>query len=258
MGAVHFRFYRIRKRDICLTVTIICLMALAVRNLSLRVEAASLQAMSWTVANKVIVIDPGHGGGDPGAVGASGTLEKDITLSMAKRLEKLFSQAGAVVILTREADVDLSDPDTKGVLAKKRQDLGRRVALANKNKADVYLSIHVNSFPSTKWSGAQTFYQGGQQGSKNLAEAIQEQLRKIMGNTKRVAKAMDFYTNRETEMPSTIIEIGFMSNFREEKLMKQADYQNRLTWSIYSGVVKYFSSDANIDNDQPKAVPPQN
>lgn len=251
MGAVHFKFYRIRKRDICLTLTIICLMALAVHNLSLRVEAASLQAMSWTVANKVIVIDPGHGGADPGAVGPSGTLEKDITLSMAKRLEKVFSQAGAVVILTREADVDLSDPDTKGVLAKKRQDLGRRVTLANKNKADIYLSIHVNSFPSNRWSGAQNFYQGGQKASQKLAEAIQAQLKKVMGNTNRVAKSMDFYTNRETKMPSTIIEIGFMSNPSEEKLMKQADYQNRLTWSIYSGVVKYFAGDPSANNDQP-------
>ena len=112
-----------------------------------RLTVNAVKAMSWSIANRVVVIDPGHGGIDPGAVGKSGTLEKDINLEVAKKLQVLLSQAGAAVVLTRESDVDLADSDTKGLLAKKRQDLGRRVAIANKRNAHIYLSIHSFSHP---------------------------------------------------------------------------------------------------------------
>ncbi|MHB8171495.1 MAG: N-acetylmuramoyl-L-alanine amidase CwlD [Thermincolia bacterium] len=208
-----------------------------------RLTVNAVKAMSWSIANRVVVIDPGHGGIDPGAVGKLGTLEKDINLEVAKKLQVLLSQAGAAVVLTRESDVDLADSDTKGLLAKKRQDLGRRVAIANKRNAHIYLSIHVNSFPSGRWSGAQTFYQQGQPAGRRLAEAIQFELVRTMKNTKRVAKGMDFFTNRETKMASTTVEIGFMSNPKEEALLLQEEYQAKLAYAIFAGIAKYFTEE---------------
>jgi len=205
-------------------------------------ENYNLEAVSWKVANRVIVIDPGHGGIDPGAIGKGGTIEKKVVLEIGKKLKSLLNQAGAVAIMTRETDKDLSDPGGS-LLARKRQDLSRRVELAHKSKADIYLGIHVNSIPSSRWRGAQTFYQRGQEDAKKLAESIQRELRRVLKNTNREAKGEDFFTNRETDMTSVIVEVGFVSNPAEEKLLNNPEYQRKVAWAIYSGVAKYFSGE---------------
>jgi N-acetylmuramoyl-L-alanine amidase len=196
---------------------------------------------SWAVANRVIVIDPGHGGIDPGAVGYNDIKEKDIVLNVSKQLQSLLSHAGAKVYMTRESDIDLSISESGSLLTRKREDLKNRVELANKNKADLYLSIHVNAFPSSQWYGAQTFYQRNQPESKKLAQAVQSELINIMGNTTRVAKPEDFFTTRNTKMAAVIIELGFISNPKEARLLTQKNYQRKLTNAIYRGVVKYYS-----------------
>lgn len=195
---------------------------------------------SWAVANRIVVIDPGHGGIDPGAVGYKGSAEKDIVLQVAKQLRSVMTQAGAKVLMTRETDIDLGTPGSGSLLSRKREDLSKRVALANKNGADVYISIHVNAFPSARWRGAQIFYQRGQIESKKLAEAIQSELIRIMGNTTRAAKPEDFFTTRKTKMPAVIVEIGFISNPAEAKLLADPSYQRKLSYAIYSGISKYY------------------
>lgn len=205
-----------------------------------------LPATSWSVANRVIAIDPGHGGTDPGAVGSSGLKEKDIVLQVAERLHKLLNQSGAKVIMTRQSDMDLSTPGSGSLLQRKREDLRKRVELAHNNNADFYLSIHVNAFPSSRWRGAQTFYQKNQPEGKKLAEAIQAELIRILGNTTRAVKPGDFFTTRNTKMAAVIVEIGFISNPAEAKLMTDPAYQRKLAYAIYSGLVKYYSD--QIDN----------
>ncbi|KFD40424.1 hypothetical protein HY02_03320, partial [Peptococcaceae bacterium SCADC1_2_3] len=119
----------------------------------------NISTFSWSLANKFILIDPGHGGVDPGAVGKNEVLEKDIVLAVGHRLAAYLRQGGARVMMTREEDTDLSDPEITGLYAKKKQDLARRVALANHLQVDLMLSIHVNSFPDTNVYGGQAFYQ---------------------------------------------------------------------------------------------------
>jgi N-acetylmuramoyl-L-alanine amidase len=199
-----------------------------------------VEATSWKVANRVVVIDPGHGGIDPGAIGSGGTIEKEVVLEIAKKLKTLLSQAGAVVVMTRETDKDLSDPGGRPS-ARKRQDLTRRVELAHRHKADLYLGIHVNSIPSPRWRGAQTFYQRGQEDAKKLAECIQQELRSVLKNTEREVKGEDFFTNRQTKMTSVIVEVGFVSNPAEEKLLNDPAYQQKVAWAIYAGVAKYLA-----------------
>lgn len=128
--------------------------------------------ISWSIANKIIVVDAGHGGIDPGAVGPSGVLEKDINLAVAKRLCQYLSQGGAMVIMTREDDHSFSN--------KKKADLDARIALAEKHKADIFVSIQGNAIQSTRWSGAQTFYHPRSEEGKRLALSVQQELIRIL------------------------------------------------------------------------------
>lgn len=206
----------------------------------------AVETWAWAVANRVIVIDPGHGGIDPGAKGPSGVVEKEVTLAIGQKLARYLSGAGAAVILTREADVDLSDPGSGTFLEKKREDLARRVAYANQRQADLFLSIHVNSFPSSRWWGAQTFYLRGSQEGKAVAEMIQEELIRVLGNdNRRKVKPEIYYVIQNTQMPGVIIEVGFISNPKEEALMADPVYQEKIAQAIYAGVVRYCGQEAN-------------
>lgn len=239
MRLVYIGTFRLRKLYIY-TVMILSVALLAGLN-SVFANSEISPATSWAVANKIIVIDPGHGGIDPGAVGISGVVEKDIVLQVSKRLENLLTHAGAKVVMTRETDVDYGTPGSGSLLKRKREDLSKRVAMANEKDASVFLSIHVNAFPSSQWRGAQTFYQIKETESKLLAECIQSELIRIMANTTRAAKHSDFYATRNTKMPGVIIEIGFISNPAEAKLLNSPVYQKKLAHAIYSGLVKYYA-----------------
>lgn len=203
-----------------------------------------IEAWSWAVAGRVIVIDPGHGGVDGGAVGKTGVTEKELNLQVARRLGRLLSEAGAAVILTREKDEDLADPDTEGLLERKRQDLMRRVSLVRDSKADLLISIHVNSFPSPRWWGVQTFYWRESEEGRKLAEAIQEELIRVLGNNRRKAKGEVFYLLENVDVPAVMVEMGFISNPREEQLLQDPVYQEKIARAIYGGVVRYFAQAA--------------
>lgn len=196
-------------------------------------------AVSWAVAGRTIAVDPGHGGVDPGAVGPGGTLEKDVTLAISLRLRRILEQAGAVVVMTRETDTDLSTPG-KSLGARKREDLDRRLALVREKGADVYLGIQANAF-GTRWTGAQTFYYPRGEESRRLAEEVQAELRRILGNTQRRAKALDIYVLRNLNIPAVIVEVGFLSNAEEERLLNDPGYQEKVALAIFSGLVRYLA-----------------
>lgn len=210
------------------------------------IENQVIQSMSWAVANKVVVVDPGHGGPDGGGVGPSKVLEKDLTLDYGKKLARYFSQAGSAVILTREKDADLSSPG-KSIRERKVEDLHNRVKLAKANKAAAYLSLHTNSF-GTRWSGAQVFYYPESEESKALAECIQEEITRIINNTNRKARPLSPYILRNLPMPAVIVEVGFLSNPQEEELLMDEHYQEKMTYAIYAGTVKYFAGERFPDN----------
>lgn len=247
MRFVYINSFRLKKVYIIALIIGCALILTGLKSVAAVIQTAP--ATTWAVANQVIVIDPGHGGIDPGALGYNGVKEKELVLQIAKRLDRLFKQAGAKVIMTRESDKDLSTSAAGSLLERKREDLANRVELANKNKASLYLSIHVNAFPSARWRGAQTFYQRGQDDSKMLAEAIQSELIRILGNTRRAAKAENFFTTRNTKMAAVIIEVGFISNPAEAELLSEAAYQRKLAYAIYSGVVKYYKDQITEQNE---------
>ncbi|MDD4801658.1 MAG: N-acetylmuramoyl-L-alanine amidase CwlD [Syntrophomonas sp.] len=203
--------------------------------------------MSYALANRIIVVDAGHGGYDPGAIGQGKTLEKDITLAISTKLCRTLSQAGALVIALREDDNDLAGDDFSGSLSeRKRKDLAVRVAMAEANKADIFISIHANADVSPRWSGAQTFYNKNSAEAEKIATAIQDELTRILRNTTRKAKTGSYYITDKTDMAAVIVEVGFLSNPNEEKLLNSEEYQDKVVFAIFSGIVN-----SQLENDEP-------
>lgn len=202
------------------------------------------KSWSWSVGNQVVLIDAGHGGVDPGAVGKV-SLEKDITLSISQRLKLLIEQAGGNPIMVREEDADLGTAE--GLAKRKREDLAQRIQLAKDSQANVYLSIHVNSSPNDKLTGPQVFYHTGSPEGKLLAESIQIELNKLSG-TKRVAKDnQDLFILKKADQAATTIEVGFLSNPGEEQKLNETDYQQLLAVAIYQGLSEYFNKVHHLD-----------
>lgn len=243
--------FRIRKRHLAALTALVFFSFFLAQQLEAKAGRRAVAAMAPAVANRVIVVDPGHGGIDPGAVGKNGTLEKDIALAVGKRLAADLGQAGAMVLMTRETDTDLSDSATIGAAAKKREDLKRRMALANDNKADLYVSVHVNSFSSPDRRGAQTFVQPGKKDSLKASQYIQDELAKLLKNTSRQPVEVDYYVTRNTAMPAVVVEIGFITNDAEAKLLEDSAYQGKVAWAIYAGVVKYFAGQEAAARETP-------
>lgn len=195
------------------------------------------------ISNKVIVIDPGHGGVDPGASSASGIPEKDINLNIAKKLRRLLEQTGSIVILTREEDVGLYTEKSTTYSQKKNEDLRNRRIMVNDINPDLFVTIHLNSFSQSRYYGAQTFYQRGSTEGKYLARLIQEELRKVLDeNNDRAALPKDsVYLLREVESTAILVECGFLSNPREAELLTKSQYQEKIAWAIYTGIIRYYN-----------------
>jgi len=227
-------FINKKQGHICLAIFLVFCLSLTVLRFGGNDTAP---VMSYAVANKVIVIDPGHGGPDPGAKGQI-SQEKDITLAISQNLARYLSQAGALVIVLRQDDDDLAGNFKGSLLQRKRKDLSLRVAKAEDSHADLFISIHTNADPSPRWYGAQTFYNPKSEASKKLAEAIQGEMKRILGNTKREAKIGSYYILDKTPMPAVIVEVGFLSNPQEERLLNSSEYQSKVAYAIFSGIAR--------------------
>lgn len=209
------------------------------------------EAWSLPLAGKTIVIDPGHGGPDGGAVGSDQTQEKDIALAVSKKLRDYLQQAGGFIHLTREEDKDLAHTDTKGLSNRKSEDIRNRLNFIHDKDPDLFVTIHLNAIPSPRWSGAQTFYYPQMDESKHLAKMIQAELVRNLENTDRAALAINgIYLLKHAEVPGSLVEIGFLSNERERELLKQDEYQNQVAGSIYLGILRYLTEEMPDDESK--------
>jgi len=201
----------------------------------------------WTLplSGKTIVVDAGHGGVDGGAVSKRGAVEKDLNLAIALYLRDYLQQAGALVIMTREDDRDLADEGTRGFSRRKTEDLMRRVELIRREKPDLVVSIHMNSIPSPRWHGAQTFYYPNHPDNAELAALIQDEIRRNLENTNRSAgKANEVFLLKAIEdIPSVLVEVGFLSNPQEAGRLTDPEYQRAAAASIYQGILRYVSGE---------------
>ena len=232
----------IRKKTIfnCLMLFCICYMSYAIIKNSNKEE----QVVALPVSDKVIVIDSGHGGEDGGATSENGISESNINLAIALKLQKLLEQSGATVILTRSTDEAIYDTDSNGSIREKKiSDLKNRVKIGNESSADVFVSIHLNKIPQEQYYGWQTFYRDNDEQSKKLAESIQNNLNEsIQKENHRLARTIkDIYIVDKVEIPITIVECGFLSNAQELKDLQNEEYQERLAWGIYNGIMDWFN-----------------
>ena len=157
-------------------------------------------------------------------------------------MQNLLEQAGSTVILTRSDENAIYNLDSKTLREKKISDIHNRVKIGNESQADIFVSIHLNKIPQEQYWGWQCFYKNGDEKSTQLAKSIQENLNEsIQKENKRVAMKLDtVYIMKHVEIPISIVECGFLSNKEEEKLLLEDEYQNRLAWGIYNGIIDYF------------------
>ena len=202
----------------------------------------AVPTVSLPISGKTIVVDAGHGKPDEGAESSTGTTEAETNLKIALKLQNLLEQSGSTVILTRSDENAIYDYDSKTLRQKKISDIHNRVKIGNESSADIFVSIHLNKIPQQQYDGWQTFYNAQSSDGKKLAESIQKNLNDaIQKENNRVAKTIDnIYIIKYVEIPTTIVECGFLSNPEEEKLLLQDEYQDKLAWGIYNGIIDYF------------------
>ena len=233
-------FFTIKKYDIISS--IIFLLVLAATCSIINYGYKSVTASSLPFNKKIIVIDAGHGNPDGGAIGINGSIEQQINLKVSLKLQRLLEQSGAYVILTRSDENSVSEELDRKIREIKRDDLKIRKDMRDNSGCDAFISIHMNKFEEEKYSGAQVFYGEYPDGSKNLGECIQSNLKlHVDQNNNRAAKlSKDIYLLKHAQVPSVVVECGFLSNAHEEALLNDENYQNKIAYGIYHGIVDYF------------------
>lgn len=198
-------------------------------------------------ASKTVILDAGHGGFDGGAVAIDGTVEKDINLNISLTLESLLKQNGFCVIMTRSRDVSTEDTESPQIASKKKSDLRNRLNLMKDYPEAVFVSIHLNKFTTSSASGSQVFYSDDER-SELLGEYIQRSIVSlIQHDNMRVNKkaTSSTYLLYNATVPAVLVECGFLSNREELEKLKQKDYQNKIAFSIYCGIMEYFKENGN-------------
>ena len=202
----------------------------------------TVQVTALPVSGKVVILDAGHGTPDEGAQSKNGTTEAETNLKITLKVQNLLEQSGCTVILTRSNENGIYDLDSKTLKQKKISDIKNRVKIGNESSADIFVSIHLNKIEQSQYYGWQCFFQKSNEQSQQLAKSIQKNLNQsIQKENKREAMKIDkIYIADHVEIPLSIVECGFLSNPEEEKLLQENEYQNKLAWGIYSGIIDYF------------------
>ena len=205
------------------------------------VPAVSSGGVETSKERPCVVIDAGHGGVDPGKVGVDGSLEKDINLQIALKLQTFLQMQDVDVILTRDSDMGLYDENASN---KKVQDMKNRVAVIEEARPSLTVSIHQNSYHEEYVHGAQVFYYAGSDKSKELAERIQQVMAlRLDKDNARKAKANDsYYLLKKTSSPIVIVECGFLSNHEEAQKLSGELYQEKVAWAIHLAIMQWLNN----------------
>ena len=192
-----------------------------------------------------IVLDAGHGGDDPGKIGINGSREKEINLAITQKVKKYLEYNDIKVVLTRATEEGLYDA---GAENKKVQDMKRRIAIMEEAKPLVTVSIHQNSYPEEYVKGAQVFYHKDSKEGERLAALLQESLKeRLAPENHRQIKANDsYYLLKKTQIPTVIVECGFLSNAKEAALLAEDEYQDKVAWAIHMGIMQYINTYENV------------
>lgn len=227
---------RADKQEWMLGLCILILTVLIVLNLKDEYQAAEVKTKKRPYT---VVVDPGHGGKDPGKISARGVQEKNLNLQVSKKLKKELEKAGMKVKLTREEDTTATGKPESG----KGEDMNARIGTINDEMVDICVSIHMNSYPSANVSGAQVFYYQNSTSGEKLAKKIQDILVQDVdrNNNRREKSDNSYYILVHSSCPTVIVECGFLSSIEEEAKLKSEEYQWRLAKAITKGITNYFS-----------------
>ena len=224
---------------IILIVAFSAFLSFALRHLSIRGDYLETDA---SVLERIIILDPGHGGEDCGAIGVSGIYEKDLNLQMARCVGELLEKEGYLVVYTRQEDKLLygEDENIKGI--RKISDLKNRCKIAEAYPDAIFVSLHMNSFGNSKYSGLQVYYSENDGRSTVLAESVQNKVRDLIqpDNNRKTKKGDGIYVLENISTPAILIECGFLSNPEECEKLSEKEYQNRLSFSIVCGIIEYM------------------
>ena len=198
---------------------------------------------SGNKAQKTIVIDAGHGLPDGGTVGVSGVIEQEINLKIAKKVEEILKGKGYITVMTRPGEDSIARDDSLSIREMKIRDMKKRKDLIKESDADLFLSIHMNSYPDPKVSGLRVFYSAKHEKIKGLAEDIQKKISKITGAKTYAVKTADrdLFLMKDPPIPAILVECGFLSNPSEEKKLSDEEYQAKIAWAIADSIEKGLS-----------------
>ena len=202
-----------------------------------------VNASAVAKTGKVIIIDAGHGGEDPGAISASGIYEKDLNLAIAMQVGEGLEKKGYTVIYTRTEDKMLYLPEENIKGMRKISDLKNRCKLTENYDNSLFISIHMNSYGSSKYSGLQVYYRDDNNESIALAEKIQRSVRNLVqqNNNRQTKSGKSLFLLENSKCPAVIIECGFLSNEAECKKLSEKEYQKELSFSIICGIIEYIN-----------------
>lgn len=229
-----------------MTITLVIFLGLAsvfYANIEFSTPAAKDKIHDNDSKNKTILVDPGHGGIDGGAVSTSGIMEKDINLKISLKLRDKLLKQGYKVIMTREEDKGLYEDEGR-IRKKKIEDLNNRCKIKEESNCDMFISIHLNAFPESKYYGAQVWYSRNRD-SQKLARIIQGNFKNDLdsSNNRQEKAALDSYKvlRNNDDIPSVLVECGFLSNAVEEEKLKSDEYQDKIAESITKSIKSYYN-----------------
>ncbi len=238
------------KNAISLTVTFVLFFSLTVMLNFIGVFSGSVAVTAETTP--VIIIDPGHGGEDGGTQSSDGTLEKKINLDISVKINELLLAEGFTTVLTREGDYMIYDESASTQREKKVSDIHNRMKIVEENGDCILLSVHQNYFTESKYSGTQVFYSKNNPDSEVLADEIQKSVVSVLqpDNTRQIKESgTDIYLLYHSQVPSVMVECGFMSNEAETEKLKDEDYQQKMAEAIVEGLLNYLESNPEGDKN---------
>jgi len=190
-----------------------------------------------------VIIDPGHGGVDGGAVGVTGSIEKEINLSISLYLRDILTAEGLNVLMIRSTDISIHSEDAVTIRQKKTSDLKNRLEILNRNPDAVVISVHQNSFTAGYVHGTMIYYGTVNETSKQLAEEVKKSIQILQPENQKQLKAAgrDLYLMSNAKGPAILVECGFLSNAKEELLLKSDEYQQKIAQSIADGIFTYLA-----------------
>ena len=240
---------KLNKRSIKLTIGMLCCFALLV--VCARVTDNVVPASASADERPVIVVDAGHGGLDGGAVGANGTLEKDVNLSVALHLRDMLELSGFNVVLTRDEDISIYDAGVEGIRNQKLSDMDNRLEIVQSYPDSIFLCIHQNNYTDPQYFGGQMFYNNNNPDNRTLAQIMQNRFAQLQqGNDREIKLSGDeLYLLKSNPNPSLMIECGFLSNPDEEAKLASTEYQQQVAFTIYSGVLEFIDATTEDTDD---------